>query len=216
MKKTGIVLILILITLIVVFSSMTYAFYSSARAELTFSVGSEVGSTIGLNLVNSNNALRPARATVDVDDYSKAQTNSNEQFAVYIVQYNASKPLNADFYIKSVVFKDKLGNDFSAGDQLYLNSILKFSIKKEADLETYNLNNLHLASSLTWKSKYDETNATTKANTSFSYSGITMGVGYLFLYIKFDVSDELLKPSYDDMTISFILSSSVAVIQNNE
>ena len=212
MKKIGIVLILILITLIVVFSSMTYAFYSSARAELTFSVGSAVGSTIGLNLVNSENTLRPARTSVDVDNYSKAEQNSNEQYAVYIVQYTASKDLNVDFYVTNVEFKDKSGNDFSSGDVAYLNSILKFSIVKEDDLTTYNLNSLHLPSSLTWKSKYDQTNATTKANTSFSYANVLTGSGYIFLYIKFDVADELLKPTYDDMTISILISSTVSEI----
>lgn len=213
MKKTGIVLILILITLIVVFSSTTYAFYSSARAELTFSVGSAVGSTIGLNLVNSQKTLRPARTTVEMDNYAKAATNSNEQFAVYIVQYTASKDLNADLYIANLAFKDKSGNDFAAGDVAYLNTILKFAIKKEADLETYNLSNLHNLVAADWKFKYDSTNATTQANTSFSFPGITQGSGYFFLYVKFDVADEMLKPIYDDMSISFIITASVAEVE---
>ena len=210
MKKVGIVLILMIITLIVVFSASAFAFYSSARAELTFTVGSEVGASIGLNLVNSDKVLRPARTTVDIDDYSKANTNNNEQYAVYLIQYNAASALNVNMYIVNVQYKDKNGNSIPAADVAYLDSILKYSLKVETSLTTYNLNNLHTLQSSDWKLKYDSTNA---ANTSFNFPSIAQGTGYVFCYVKFDVSQDLLKPQYDDMSISFVLTSSL--VENN-
>ena len=54
MKKVGLLFILILVVMIIAFSSATYAFFSAARAEFYFVIGSEVGSSIGLSLLNSD------------------------------------------------------------------------------------------------------------------------------------------------------------------
>ncbi len=215
MKKTGFFLIVILVIAIVGFSSITYAFYSSARAEFTFVVGSEVGSSIGLNLLNSSNTLRPANTSSAVGNYSGLNDGS-ESYAVFIVQYNAASALNIDFYITSVAYKDKLGNNFAAGDNAYLDSILKYSIKLETSLttyhlvdETYNTANLHTLNAADWKYKYDSTDSTTQASTSFNFPSVAIGQGYLFCYVKFDVSQELVRPIYDDMTISFTIASNL-------
>ena len=214
MRKTGLLIIVILALAIVAFSSMTYAFYSSSRAEFTFVVESDVGSSIGLNLVNSSKALKPANTSAAVGNYSKASNSNGESYAVFLVQYNASSALNVDFYITNVDYKDKSGNSFSAGHIAYLDSILKYSIKLETTLNTYHLvddtydtPNLHTLVDDDWKFKYDSTSASTIAATSFNFPSVAIGQGYLFCYIKFDVSQELVPPQYDDMTISFTIAS---------
>ena len=214
MKKTGVFVIVILAISIMAFSSMTFAFYSSARAEFTFVVGSNVGSSIGLNLVNSSQSLKPANTSTVVGDYSKASDPNGESYAVFLVQYNASSALDVDFYITNVDYKDKAGNSFSAGHIAYLDSILKYSIKLETTLntyhlvdDTYNTPNLHTLVDNDWKFKYDSTSASTIAATSFNFPSVAIGQGYLFCYIKFDVSQELVPPQYDDMTISFTIAS---------
>ncbi len=222
MKKSGLVIILILAIAIIGFSSVTYAFYSSARAEFSFVVESEVGSSIGLNLYNSEKALKPANTSSEVGNYAAKDGATGESYAVFVIQYNATSALNLTFQITNVTYKDKAGNDFSAGYNAYLDKILAYSIKLEtsldtyhlADNETYNTTVLHNLSASDWKLKYDNTNATTQAATSYNFPSVAQGSGYMFCYIRFydvdedePVSQEMILPAFDDMTISFTIAS---------
>lgn len=207
MKKTGIIIIFLIVLLVIAFSSATYAFFSAQRASIVFIVGSEIGSSIGLNIYTSNNAIIPPKTKSAVNDYSAVTTSSGESYAVYIIEYNAASTLDVDFYITDVEYEDSQGQSFSAAKEAYLDGILEYCLKTEANLNTYNLNNLHTLTAQDWKFKYNETNATTKANTSFNFPSIAQGAGYLFCYIRFNVSQELVLPEFDDMTIAFVIQT---------
>ena len=222
MKKAGFLVIVILVVAIVGFSSATYAFYSAARAEFTFVVGSEVGSSIGLNLVNKSNNLSPANTAAGVNTYTPVSGNVGEEYAVFVVQYNVSSTISVNFFIDGVSYKDSLGQSFSAADDLYLDSILAYDIKLEtslttyhiADGETYLTTNLHTINDSEWKAKYDNTDSTTRTATSFNFPTVQQGSGYLFCYVRFydvgasaPVTQELVPPAFDGMTISFTIAT---------
>ena len=218
MKKAGLIIIFILVLMIVVFSTATYAFYSSARAKFTFVIGSEVGSSIGLNLINSENTIKPANTSAQVDNYSALDSNSGERWAVYLVQYNVTSnyALNVDFYIDDVEYADSQGNSFAAGFESYLDTTLQYCIKLESSLTTYHLadgetyltTNLHTILNSEWKYKYDDTDATSQAATSFNITA-PAGVGYVFCYIRFNKSQELIPPQFNGASISFMIESEV-------
>ncbi len=200
MKKTGFIILFLIVLLIIAFSSVTFAFYSSARAEFSFVVESEVGSSIGLSLSASNSALRPADTSVVVKDYSKSSADTHESYAVYILQYNASSTLDIDFFVTNVDFVDKAGNDFTASQETWLDSIMQYYLATADDLNTYNLNNLHSIAENAWLDEDEHINI----------SSLAQGNGYLFCYVRFNpgiVTQETLPPQCDGMTISFTISS---------
>jgi len=215
MKKTGIVILALIVILIIAVGTAAYAFYSSSRAEFTFIVESEEGASIGLNLINSSQTLTPANTSASVGDYTAVTGNNGEQYAAYEIQFVASSTLDIDFYITSVSYKDSAGNNFSAGDIAYMDSLLEYAIKIESDLttyhiadgSTYNTSNLHTLQATDWMAKYDSTNSTTIAATSVNFSTLAQGTGYMFVYVRFNQSQELIPPTYDDMTISFTIMS---------
>ena len=197
MKKTGLVIIFLIVLLIIAFSSTTFAFYNSARAEFSFVVGSEVGQSIGLMLASSNNTLRPADTSSAVKDYSKSSTDTHESYAVYVIQYNAASTLDIDFYVTNVSYLDKNGQSFAAGREAYLDTILQYYLVVEPNLNTYNLNNLHTIANNSWISE----------DNHYNVASLSQGSGYLFCYIRFNTTQEELPPFYDDMTISFEIAS---------
>lgn len=200
MKKTGLIIIFLIALLIIAFSSVTFAFYNSARAEFSFVVESEVGSSIGLSLAASNSALRPADTSSAVKNYSKSSADTHESYAVYILQYNASSTLDIDFYVTNVDYLDKSGNDFTAAEETFLDSIMQYYLITASDLNTYNLSNLHTIADNAWLDEDEHMNV----------ASLAQGSGYLFCYIRFNpaiVTQETLPPQCDGMTISFTISS---------
>ncbi|MCR4875039.1 MAG: hypothetical protein K5923_04815 [Clostridia bacterium] len=197
MKKTGLIIIFLIALLIIAFSSVTFAFYSSARAKFSFVVESEVGQSIGLSLASSNNTLRPADTSSAIKDYSKSSADTHESYAVYILQYNAASTLDIDFFVTNVEYLDKNGNSFNAGYEAYLDSILQYYLVLASDLNTYNLNNLHTIADNAWLEEDEHLNE----------ASLAQGNGYLFCYVRLNTTQELLPPIYDDMTISFMVSS---------
>lgn len=201
MKKTGLIIIFLIALLLIAFSSVTFAFYSSARAEFSFVVGSEVGSSIGLSLASANQTLSPADTSASVKDYSKSSADTHEAYAVYILQYNASSTLDIDFFVTGVNYLDKDGNDFTAGQEAYLDSALQFYLVLASDLSTYNLNNLHTISNNAWITE----------DTHINVASLAQGSGYMFCYVRLNpdvITQELLPSSiFDGMTIAFTISS---------
>ena len=197
MKRTGLIIIFLIALLIIAFSSVTFAFYSSARAEFSFVVESEVGQSIGLSLSSSDNNLRPADTSAAVKDYSKSSADTHESYAVYIIQYNAASTLDIDFFVTNVEYLDKNGSAFSAGYEAYLDTILQYYLVIAPNLNTYNLNNLHTIANNAWIGEDDH----------YNVPSLAQGSGYLFCYIRLNTTQELLPPIYDDMTISFTISS---------
>ena len=210
MKRSGLVVILVMVVAIVAFSTMAFAFYSSARATFTFTVSSAQGSSIGIDLYTSQSTLRPANTSTQVGNYSAASSNNGEQYAVYILSYVATSQLNISFHIDNVTYTQKTGDpDFSASDIAYLDDAIDFYLVQANNLNTYNLNNLHTIANNAWIKQYDNTDATTKAATSYTVASLSEGSGYLFCYIRFNKSQELIPPKFDGMHISFLINTTL-------
>ncbi|MBE5763913.1 MAG: hypothetical protein E7338_06835 [Clostridiales bacterium] len=206
MRKLGVFVIVILAISIMAFSSMTFAFYSSARAEFSFVVTSDVGSSIGLSLVNSDNTLRPADTSAAVGHYEAATGENNEHIAVYTIGYVASGDVDIKIFVSNVVYEyadetDQNRTTLHNQRDAYLTSILKFCITMGSDQDS-------------WTTNYMEAN---KGNLT-PISLLSGASGSLSCKVRFaqvindtitPVSQELIPPFYDGVKISFVLNAEV-------
>ncbi len=210
--------IMLIVILIVVASTATYAFYSAERATFTFTVTSAQGSSIGLGLNVTSNTLRPANTSAQVGNYAAAASNNGESYAVYIISYIATTTLSVGFHIDDVSYLDSSNNDtFTNGEKAYLDDTIEYYLIRENNLTTYHIADgenyqttvLHTIANNAWIKKYDDTDATSIANTSYTIASLAEGEGYLFCYIRFNKSQELIPPKFDNMHIEFTLNTTL-------
>jgi len=218
MKKAGIIVIMFIVIIMVAVSTTAYAFYSAERATFTFTVTSAQGSSIGLGLHVTSNTLRPANTSSQVGDYTASSYNNGESYTVYIMSYVATSDLNISFHIDDVSYLDSSNNDtFTNGEKAYLDDTLEYYMVREANLTTYHIadgdtyqtTNLHTIANNAWIKKYDDTDATSIANTSYTIASLAEGEGYLFCYVRFNKSQELIPPKFDNMHIEFTLNTTL-------
>ena len=211
MSKAGIVLVAILVIVLIAISSATFAFYSASRDEFTFYVGSASGQSVALTIDSSSTGLRPATTTAGIKSYTKSTTDSRYQRAIYVIRYEngASDPVNVKFYITGVEYTTANGGSFTASDLVYIKSIIDFGFVTNV---ANNVDHADDAAGLKWVKEYDENNANATMSNQITVSG--GAVGYLYCYIRFDVTQELVPPAFDGMKISFKIASSITDSQS--
>ena len=204
MSKAGIVLVAILVIVLIAISSATFAFYYASRDEFTFYVGSASGQSVALTINSSSVGLRPATTTAGIKSYTKSTTDSRYQRALYIIRYEngASDPVNVKFYIDDVVYTNSSGGSFSNTDLAYITTIIDFGFVTNV---ANNVEHADDAEGLKWVKEYNDT----PANMSNQITVAGGAVGYLYCYIRFNVTQELVPPAFDDMKISFKIASSI-------
>ena len=205
MKKTSILIIAIVAIVLIAASSAIYAFYSASRDEFTFYVGSASGQSVALTIDSSSTGLRPATTTAGIKSYTKSSEDSRYQRALYVIRYEngASDAVNVNFYITDVVYTTAQGGSFSASDLLYIKQIIDFGFITESTNSVEHADN---AEGLKWVKEYDQTAA--NMSNQITVAGSTSG--YLYCYIRFNVTQELVPPAFDDMKISFKIASSIS------
>ena len=199
MSKSGILLVAIIVILLIAFSSATYAFYSSSRDEFTFEVGSAYGQSVALTISSSSTGLRPATTTAGIKTYGESSTDVKYQMAKYFIQYtnSASDAVNVKFYVTGVEYTPRNGVTFTSTDEAYLDVILDYGLTTET---TNNVSYANHTSAVQWLKEDD------LSNQLAVNSGTT---GYLYCYVRFNVTQELVPPDFDDMTIQFNISSTI-------
>ena len=165
---------------------------------------------------NSEQNLTPANTSAVVNNYDALVTNNGEHWAMFIIQSNVPGgfSINTTLYVDDVSYKDAQGQALSLGYASYLDTTLQYCVKIESSLatyhiqdnETYNSTVMHTIANNEWKYKYDDTDSTTQAATSFDVLAPS-GVGYVFCYVRFNKSQELIPPTLNNATTAFTLKA---------
>ena len=194
MKKWGIAIIAILVIVMAVVGSVTYAFFTSSQAEFTMIVQSAQGSAINLDLVAASTGLVPASTSAGVNNYSPKTAPNGEQYASYAIGYTTQSASTVDLYVKDIVF--------TYADETGLTDLQKQALHNERD--EYFMSIIDFCITFT-QNTYDWTK--TYLSDDALTVNVAQGSGTFYFYIRFNVSQELVPPFYDNAKISFTLVS---------
>lgn len=201
MKKSGIVIILMLIVVLAVLSGTTFAFYSAGQVDFTFKITSETGSVLSLVIEDKSTGFSPAATNPNVDNY-EAVAGDNGTYGVYCLKYisTSSTPINVKFYITGVNYKRNAYN-LESNYVSYLNENLSYGfLIKDSN---FDFSTDAKGEPSTWiKPSSNGTNY-------ISIDNITNGTGYILCFIKFDLSEELFPETLSSTQISFTIGTEI-------
>ena len=200
MKKSGIVIILMLIVVLAVLSGTTFAFYSAGQVDFTFKITSETGSVLSLVIGDKSTGFSPAATNPTVYNY-EAVTGDNGTYGVYCLKYisTSSTPINVKLYITGVNYKRNAYN-LDSNFVSYLNENLSYGfLIKDSN---FNFSTDVKGEPSTWIKPSSGTNY-------ISINNITNGTGYILCFVKFDLSEELFPETLSSTQISFTIGTEI-------
>ena len=201
MKKSGIVIILMLIVVLAVLSGTTFAFYSAGQVDFTFKITSETGSVLSLVIGDKSTGFSPAATNPNVDNY-EVVTGDNGTYGVYCLKYisTSSTPINVKLYITGVNYKRNAYN-LDSNYVSYLNENLSYGfLIKDSN---FNFSIDAKGEPSTWIKPSD-------GSDSISFTIDTEHrTGYILCFVKFDLSEELFPETLSSTQISFTIGTEI-------
>ena len=192
------IIILIIVTAIIAVS-VSYAFFSVGNSEFSLEISSATSAEIALTLEMSNTTLTPNSTHSGVGNYTKSSVVNDEKYAVYAIKYNCLSKVNVGWYVTETSYIDGDNNSLSEGKSTYLDKHLNYSFIR---VDSYDVSSLPEATS--W----------VKKGTTYTINDTPQGEGYMLVYVKFDVSQELVPEFFDDVKISFTIATEIENTQS--
>ncbi len=192
------IIVLIVVTAIIAVS-VSYAFFSVGNTEFSLEISSATSAEIALTLELSDTTLTPNSTHSGVGNYTKSSVVNDEKYAVYIIKYNCLSTVNVGWSTTNTIYKDSNDNLLNEGKSTYLDKHLNYSFIR---VDSYDVDNLPEAT--TWVAK----------GTTYTINDTPQGEGYMLVYVKFDVSQELVPEIFDEVKISFTISTEIENTQS--
>lgn len=224
MKKTGIIIIALIVIVIVALSSATYAFFTAGQIEFQVFVEGETGSVLTISLADENNLIRPAQTTSSINSYA-AKSGDSGDFAVFILNYRSisTTNLNVTFRIneKAEYSGGRITNN-SADYKEYLNDIIEFNFVRVPDDFTFSSNpdakwDFLDDTSNTWvnpTSLWVKVGQTT-GNPVFNFLTTESRNGHVLCYVRVNpsITDELIPGDLKGVVVKFKIDTQIENIR---